>query len=56
MATPRVAEPAEHREEVLDLVGRQRRGRLVEHEHLRRPLVVVDRAGDGEAGPLGQAE
>ena len=53
MPTPAVAQPAQHGEQALDLVGRQGGGGLVEHEHAGRAGVVVDGAGDRHDGPLG---
>ena len=35
MATPRAVEPLDQREQLIDLARRQRRGRLVHHEHRR---------------------
>ncbi len=52
---PGCADALQGGEQGRHLLARQRRGRLVDHEHPRR-LPVPQRPGDRHAGPLGRAE
>ena len=51
-ARARAPDLADHREQPLDLVVRQDRRRLVEHEHAAAALPALQRRGDRDHGPL----